>query len=141
NQMGQSNLDIANYLQTQMQSYDNPQLRDEVLYQAQGLGGKLEGIANTASNQLGAGGGAAAAQQYLSGASNFDQFSFDPTQSTLAQTRAFADEMGQTARTLAADQSALGMRQSEDMLDAALAGRGFSRNSGAAAAGLAQLQQ
>lgn len=140
-QMGQSNIDTANFMRSQVEAFQNPQMAADIEAQARGLGSELMGYAQDAANRLGQGGFMGDARSALSGAGNFEDFSFDPARTTMEQARALSDQMGQTARTQASDQTALATRQSVEALDAALAGRGFSRNSGAAAAGMSQLQQ
>lgn len=132
--MAEGNLGTLDNLMGMMQGYQNPDLANRVLTAAQGLGGTLTGIADTASGQLGAGG-------YMNQAGQFDNFSFDPVNSTLAQTREAVTQMGDRARTQASDLAALNARQQEGMLDSALAARGFSRDSGTAAAALAGFGQ
>lgn len=134
NRMAEGNLGTLDFLRDTMSGFQNPQLADQVLRSAQGLGGNLTDIANRAAGQIGGGG-------YMGQVGDFNEYSFQPVQTTLDQTRQFVNEMGQTARTQATDQAALATRQQGDMLDAALAGRGFSRNSGAAAAALSDFGQ
>ena len=110
-------------LQKAGQQFANPNLANQVLGKAQGLGGQLSGIANQAAGQLGSVGG----------------YSFDPLKGMLGQTMAEQAAFGDRARATATEQAALAGQQGTSALDAALASRGFSRNSGAAAAGLAQL--
>lgn len=92
--------------------------------------------AQTSAGQIGQGGGADIARNAVG-----NQFDFQPVQQNLLQATQTAQDAAARARTMAGDQMALGTQQGMQALDAQLAGRGFSRNSGAAAAGLMGLHQ
>lgn len=115
--------DTLNTLTDQADQFNNPVLRQQVTDQARGLGSQLSDIARSSADQLG----------------RVGAYDFNPVQGTLASTMAAQDAFGARARAQAADQAALSGQASMDALDAALAGRGISRNSGVATSGLAQL--
>ena len=140
NQAFQGMLDTTNQitggLQNSLAGFQNPELRSQVTQAAQDLGGTLMGNAQNAAAQLGAGGGADMARNFANRHMNFG-----PVNQNLQLATQNAQEAAQRARNIASEQSALGARNSLQALDAAMAARGFSRNSGAAAAGLADLQR
>lgn len=127
---------VLSNMQGALGQYQNPQMAADVTNGAYQLGNTLQQNASIGASQIGQGGGAQIAQNALG-----NQFDFAPVGQQLTQTTQLAQDMAGRARTQAADASALNMRQSEGALDAQLAGRGLSMNSGAAAAGLMGLQQ
>ena len=140
-QFAQSNIDTGNYLREQADAYSNPALGQQLTEQAMGLGNYLQGIAGTEAGNIGQGTMMGDAQAALMGAGNFDQYDFSGIGSTREQALAFANEMGDNARRDARAQMAIGNTQAGTMLDAQLAQRGLSRDSGAAAVALSQLGQ
>ena len=127
---------ITSGIEDRLGQFSNPELRDQIYLQAQGLGDTLSQNAGNAANQLGQGGGSAMARN----AAN-RTFDFQPVQTQLESTTQAVRDSAARARNLASEQAALSQRNSMQALDAAMASRGFSRNSGAAAQGLANLQQ
>lgn len=122
-------------IQSQLELFGSPGMREQVMNQAMGLPQQLMGYAQDAASQIGGGGGADLARAALD-----NRFDFDPVRQNLELATQTAQESAARARGLAADQAALAQQNSMQALDAAMAARGFSRNSGAAAAALAQLQ-
>ena len=75
----------------------------------------------------------------VGGASNFNQFDFNPVQQNLGQATQLAQDMAARARTQATNQMAGSVQQSQQALAQQLGSRGLSGNSGVAAAALAGL--
>lgn len=140
-QFAEGNIGTREYLQDQAIRYSNPALGQQLTDQAIGLGDYLGGIANTEAGNIGQGGYMGDARNFLEGAGQFDQYNFDPTRSTREQALEFSQTMGDNARRDARAQMAVANTQAGTMLDAQLAQRGLSRDSGAASVALSQLGQ
>lgn len=139
--MGEANLAAGDYLRSSADQYSNPQMGQSLMNRANNLGNFLSGIANTEAGNIGSGDSMNLARDLLAGAGNFDQYSFDQVQSTRQQAADFANQMGTNARQDARAQMAIANQQAGGALDAQLAQRGLSRDSGAAAVALSQLGQ
>lgn len=140
-QFAEGNIGTREYLQNQAGQYSNPQLGQQLTDQAMGLTEYLNGISTIEASKLGQGGYMGDARDALMGAGQFDQYNFDPTRSTREQALEFSQTMGDNARRDARAQMAVGNTQASTMLDAQLAQRGLSRDSGAAAVAMSQLGQ
>lgn len=140
-QFAEGNIGTREYLQNQAGQYSNPQLREQLTDQAMRLSAFITDIAGTESGNIGQGGYMGDARDALMGAGQFDQYNFDPTRSTREQALEFSQTMGDNARRDARAQMAMGNTQANTMLDAQLAQRGLSRDSGAAAVAMSQLGQ
>lgn len=139
--MAESNIGTANYLRGQADQYSNPQLGQQLTDQAMGLTEYLNGISTIEASKIGQGGYMGDARDALMGAGQFDQYDFSGVGSTREQALDFAQTMGDNARRDARAQMAMGNTQANTMLDAQLAQRGLSRDSGAAAVAMSQLGQ
>lgn len=140
-QFAEGNIGTREYLQNQAGQYSNPQLGQQLTDQAMGLTEYLDGISTIEASKIGQGGYMGDARDALMGAGQFDQYNFDPTRSTREQALEFSQTMGDNARRDARAQMAMGNTQANTMLDAQLAQRGLSRDSGAAAVAMSQLGQ
>jgi len=126
---------ILDQIGSNLGQFQNPVLMQDVTDAARNLTGNLTQNVQDAMARVGQGGGADLARSSIEGL-NYD---FGQVGSQLQQASDFARQMGDIARTRARDEAALAMQQGLAAIDSAMAARGFSRNSGAAAAGLAQL--
>lgn len=152
----QAGTGLFNTLGQTGQSFANPTLQGQILDQAQTGGVALgdiynsgadalgnRALANQAAGLLGQGGmeGLLAAMNQAGGMQQFqaNNFDFSPTQQVTNQTIQSAMDAGQRARDTALEQAAMGFTSGGDALDAALAARGISRNSGVGAAALSQM--
>ncbi len=140
-QFAEGNIGTREYLQDQANQYSNPELGRELTDNALGLAKYLDGISTIEASKLGQGGYMGDARTALEGAGNFNQYDFSGVGSTREQALDFAQTMGDNARRDARAQMAVANTQANTMLDAQLAQRGLSRDSGAAAVAMSQLGQ
>lgn len=140
-QFAEGNIGTREYLQNQAEQFSNPELGRQLTDNALGLADYLGGIAGTESGNIGQGGFMGDARTALEGAGNFNQYDFSGVGSTREQALDFAQTMGDNARRDARAQMAVANTQANTMLDAQLAQRGLSRDSGAAAVAMSQLGQ
>lgn len=140
-QFAQGNIGTGNYLREQAEQYSNPALGQQLTDNALGVEKYINFMAGTEAGNIGQGGYMGDARDALMGAGQFDQYNFDPTRSTREQALEFSQTMGDNARRDARAQMAVANTQAGTMLDAQLAQRGLSRDSGAASVAMSQLGQ
>lgn len=132
------NLGTGDYLRNQAEMYSNPALGARLTNDAFTTGDTLRNIANVEAGNIGNGSYMNDAAQSIQGAGNFNEYDFAPVENTRQQALAFANETAANARRDALAQQTRATSQQGTALDAQLAQRGLSRDSGAAAGALSQ---
>lgn len=148
--MGEHNIGTADYLRDQADLYSRPDIGNALMGRSMGIGDLLSEIAQTEAGNIGSGETMRMVQDLLTGASgaNLNEFNFGPMQSAIGAASAAgrsaqgkADQAGELARRNAMAQQAASSALTGTALDAQLAERGMSRDSGAASSALSQFQQ